>query len=75
MKNINHLVLEKLKEKERSITWLARHVGCNSGNLRKILHNKNDIYAELLYQISDALETDFHGYYSQRLIEKRKHKT
>jgi len=75
MKNINicNLILQKLKEEERSIAWLARQVGCNSDNLRKTLNNNQDLYTDLLYRISIALKEDFFACYSEKLKRKILH--
>ena len=72
MKNIKicDLILKKLKKEERRIAWLARQVGCDSDNLRKTLNNNQDIYTDLLYRISVALEEDFFACYSEKLKEK-----
>jgi len=74
MKNIhiNHLILQKLEEKERTIPWLAKKMEYDRNNLRKILKNNRDIYTSLLFRISDALDEDFFALYSQILAEKRK---
>ena len=71
MKNLylSDLILQKLKEKERSVAWLARQVGCNGDNLRKTLNNNQDLYTDLLYRISVALEEDFFACYSEKLKE------
>jgi len=61
--------LQKLKEKERSVAWLARQVGCNSDNLRKTLNNNKDLYTDLLYRICVALEEDLFACYSEKLRE------
>ena len=61
------LILEKLKEKNLTVAWLARQIGSDGGNLRKILNNNRDIYTALLYNISVALKEDFFVLYSERL--------
>jgi len=66
---IGELILQKLKEKERSLTWLAQKVGCDVSNLSKTLKNSRYIYTELLFRISVALEEDFFACYSQKLKE------
>jgi len=47
MKNIDtqigKFILQKLKEKNRSIAWLAKEIGCNDSNLGKTL-KKQPIY-------------------------------
>jgi len=67
--NINHLILNKLKDKERSVAWLARQIKHNSNNLRRILKNNKEIYPSLIFAISLALEEDFFAHYSQELKE------
>ena len=69
--HINHLILEKLKDKERSIAWLARQVERKSNNLRRILKNNGEIYPSLIFSISEALDEDFFAYYSNELKEKQ----
>ena len=69
---IGELIFQKLKEKERTILWLAQKVGCDNSNLSKTLRNSRYIYSELLFRISIALEEDFFAYYSQKLKEMQK---
>jgi hypothetical protein len=64
--HIGKLILQKLKEKEHSVAWLARKVSCDSSNMRKILKN-NYIHSELLFRISTVLDEDFFAYFSQKL--------
>ena len=70
--DIGDLILQKLKEKERSIVWLAKKVGCNESNLRKTLKNSRYIYFDLIFRISEALNEDFFAYGSQKLREAQK---
>ena len=74
MKDINicNLILQKLKEEEHSIAWLARKVACDKDNLCKMLKNNHDIHPDLLFRISEALKEDFFACYSQKLQEKNK---
>jgi len=65
--DIGKLILQKLKDKSRSIAWLAREMGCDDSNLGKTLKNNRYIYADLLFHISVLLEEDFFAYYSQEL--------
>ena len=76
MKNIhiNHLILKKLKEKDRSISWLARQMRCDKDNLRKILKNNREVYPSLLLQISSVLDEDFFAFYSQIVAEEKQKK-
>jgi len=66
---IGELILKKLKEKGRSVAWLAKKVGYDKSNLCKILKNSRYIYYELTFHISVALEEDFFAYGSQKLKE------
>ena len=63
--NICELIVEKLKEKDCSVAWLARQVGCDGSDLRKMLKTNFHIHSELLLRISIALEEDFFAYYSE----------
>ena len=65
------LILQKLKEKERNIVWLAKQIECDDSNLRKTLKGTRYIYLDLLFRISVALEEDFFCYYSQKLREEK----
>lgn len=67
--DIGKLIFQKLKEKKRSLVWLAKEVGCDDSNLGKTLKNSQYIYGELLLRISIALEEDFFACYSQKLKE------
>ena len=67
---INQLITQKLKEKQRSIAWLAKQTGCDSSNLRKMLKGLRYINPDLLFRISEVLEEDYFACYSQKLNEK-----
>ena len=67
--DIGSLIFQKMKEKERSIAWLAKKVDCDDSNLGKILKGKRYIYPDLLLEISIALEEDFFTHYSQKFKE------
>jgi len=67
--HIGEIIFHKLKEKGRTMVWLAKQVGCNESNLRKTLKNSHYIYCDLLLQISEVLEEDFFSYYSKKLKE------
>jgi len=56
--HIGELILQKLKERERSIAWLAKKIGCDRSNLYKRL-KKDDISMKLLSRISSILDFDF----------------
>ena len=65
--HIGRLIVQKLKEKERPVAWLARQVNCDDANLGRLLKNSQYIHTELLLRISIALEEDFFVYYSQKI--------
>jgi hypothetical protein len=69
--HIGNIIIQKLKEKDLTIAWLARQVHCNESNFYKKLKN-NDISKELLFGISDVLLFDFFVYYSEELGKKWK---
>jgi len=62
--HIGELILQKLKERERSVAWLAKKVYRDRSNLCKRL-KKDDINTKLLSLISSALDFDFSSYYSE----------
>jgi hypothetical protein len=59
--HISKLVLQKLKDEKRTVTWLAREIDKDPSNLRKRL-KKGSIDTELLQQISKALHFHFFQY-------------
>jgi lambda repressor-like predicted transcriptional regulator len=67
---IGHLIEEKLKEKERSVAWLAKKVGYTSSNIYKALKYEY-IHTELLLRISNILEYDFFTHYSGLLCNHK----
>ena len=68
--DIGKLISLKLKEKERSVAWLARQLNCNDGNLGRMLKTHKHIHSELLLRISIALEEDFFARYSEIFKKK-----
>ena len=68
--NVGSVILEKLKENERTVSWLAKKIGCDESYLRKKLkNNQHDFYCNFLLRISDILDEDFFVYYSQKLTD------
>ena len=57
------LVKQKLKEQERTASWLAKKIHCSRTNIYKIFE-KDTVHAALMKQIGTALDTDFFAYYS-----------
>ena len=64
---IGELILQKLKEKDRSVSWLAKKVDCDKSNLCKVLKNSQYIHYDLVYRISQALDEDFFAHGTQKL--------
>ncbi len=64
-----HIGLEiqkKIKEKQRTVSWLARELSCSRTNVYKILQRPY-IDTVTLMHISKALEYDFFAIYSKEL--------
>jgi len=68
--DIGSFILQKLKEKERTVMWLAKKIGCDESNLRKVLKNSRYIYFDLILSISIALGEDLFTFGSQKFIEE-----
>ena len=70
--HIGKIIKAALVEQGRSITWLAKQLGCSRQNTYKIL-NRKWIYTDLLLKICDILDYDFFKCFSE-WREKRKPK-
>ena len=60
--DIGKLILQKLKEENRSVTWLADRIYKDPSNLRKIL-KKESIDTKLLQNICKVLSYNFFQHY------------
>jgi len=69
--DIGVLINQKLKEKERSVAWLAKKIPCDRSNLYRMLQKPN-ISDHLLWRISKILEYDFFKHYSTDLQKNNK---
>ena len=56
---IGKIILEKLKEQERSVAWLARQIGCDRSDLNKVLKSSRYITFDLVLNIGIAMGEDF----------------
>ena len=56
--HIGKLIKAELAQQGRSITWLAKQLGCSRQNAYKIF-NRKWIYTDLLLKICDILDYDF----------------
>ena len=70
--HIGELIIQRLKEKERSIAWLARQLSCDAANLGRLLKNNQHIHSELLKRISKALKENLFAYYAEEFTEEEK---
>ena len=62
--HIGKLIKEELAQQGRSITWLAKQLGCSRQNAYKIF-NRKWIYTDLLLKICDILDYDFFKCFSE----------
>ena len=64
--HIGKLIHNKLKENDRSVSWLAKKIYCDPSALCKML-KREDINTKLLLKISKILDHDFFVYYSNTI--------
>ena len=62
--NIGEHIRQILEKQGRTITWLAKQVGCSRENLYKIFRRKW-IHTDMLQKISVALGYDFFEVYTE----------
>lgn len=70
MLEIGTLIRQKLKERKRTIVWLAENLSCSRTNVYKIF-DKRSIDTDYLLRISDILDYDFFELYSKELKKRR----
>ncbi len=70
MLEIGLLIRQKLKERKRTIVWLAENLSCSRTNVYKIF-DKRSIDTDYLLRISDILDYDFFKLYSEELKKRR----
>ena len=63
---IGKIILEKLKEQERSVAWLARQIGCDRSDLNKVLKSSRYITFDLVLNIGIAMGEDFFSFGTQK---------
>ncbi|MDR3327101.1 MAG: hypothetical protein LBT04_03070 [Prevotellaceae bacterium] len=63
---IGKIILNKLAEERRTVSWLAKNMGCDRSAVYKML-KKSSIDIVRLYQISKIMKVDFFRYYSEAL--------
>ena len=69
--NIGERIREIVKQRGKSITWLAQQINCSRVNIYKIFE-RTSIDTNTLLRISDALDYDFFAIYSQNLTMNKK---
>jgi DNA-binding phage protein len=72
--HIGQLIREQLKADDRSVSWLARKIGCSRNHLYKVFR-KPSLDGELLLSISLAMKFNFFQYYTTEFIEGMKART
>lgn len=72
MIDIGPIIKQKLKERKKTIVWMAENLSCSRTNVYKIFNKRSVDTADLL-RISDILDFDFFELYSKEL-KKRKQK-
>ena len=69
--HIGNRIKEVLAAQGRSITWLARELGCTRDNLYKIF-NHSFLNTDLLFKICEVTNHDFFKDCSDQLKNKKK---
>ena len=69
--HIGHIIQARLKTDQRSVSWLAREIGCSRNHLYKVFR-KPSLDGELLLSISLAMNFNFFQYYTAEFIEGMK---
>jgi len=64
--HLGKIIRQTLRQQGRSVTWLARQLPCDRSNLYKIF-SKHTLDTEILYRISQLLDTDFFALFSDQL--------
>lgn len=67
--HIGHIIKQELRRQGRTITWLAAQLGYSRQNMYK-LFERNWIYTDLLLKISEIMDYDFFGHYSEYIKGK-----
>lgn len=64
--HIGSIIQQEMKRQGRSVSWLARQLCYERGNIYRIFHSKS-IDTDTLYRISKELDKDFFQVYSCHL--------
>ena len=69
--HIGHIIQARLKTDQRSVSWLAREIGCSRNHLYKVFR-KPSLDGELLLSISLSMNFNFFQYYTMAFLENLK---
>ncbi len=69
--HIGHLIREQLKADQRSVSWLAREIGCTRNHVYKIF-NKASLEGDLIFKVSIAMNFNFFQYYTAAFMDSMK---
>lgn len=70
--HIGNQIKMKMKEKKKSVVWLANELGYSHINIYKIF-DKRSIDSNILLRISTILDFDFFSLYTEELEQKKQH--
>lgn len=70
--HIGNQIKMKMKEKKKSVVWLANELGYSRINIYKIF-DKRSIDSNILLRISTILDFDFFSLYTEELELKKQH--
>jgi DNA-binding phage protein len=70
---IGHLIQAQLEADKRSVSWLAREIGCTRNHLYKIF-NKPSLDSDLLLRISKAMQFNFFQFYAAEVLKEMKNR-
>ncbi len=68
--HIGKLIQERLRSEERSISWLARKLGCDRSNIYHIF-DREHLDSELLMKLSIVLDYNFFELYKGQFENMR----
>ena len=69
--HIGQLIRAQLKADQRSVSWLAREIGCTRNHVYKIF-NKSSLDSDLIFRIAKAMNYNFFQYYTAAFLENLK---
>ena len=67
--DIGKIIRKTLNEKDLTVSWLARQIGCDESNLCNKIKD-NNLSKELIFSATVVLKKDLFAYYSEEAKEK-----